>query len=470
MQHRQFIGGFLAGNLLSRIERLPGWARWALVPLFVAPCAAISSLARPIAGDRSPFLFYYPAVVGTAWLGGVGPAFVASLASAFLAVLMPPPEGGIASADSRVWWLIPVFLLVCGFLIATVEVSRRARGQAEASSRRQREILDRIRAGFGALSRDWTILYVNPEAERILGVRREAVVGKRLRDALPIQDSSFAHLKRAMEERVPVEYDSRDPVRGTCFSTRAFPTDEGIGVFFLDVTEQRKAEEDRERARELFIGTLGHDLGTPLSTILASAQTLERRVSDEAARNSLGRIKSSAQRMGRMIDQLLDFTRARLGSGIPIRPVPGNLQSICAGVLEEIEAQYPGRARLDAQGDFAGDWDADRLAQVVSNLVVNAIHHGATGEAVAVRLLQVNGTVRLDVTSRGTIDPGSIPALYEPFKRAERSRSAHPRGLGLGLFITREIVRSHGGSIDILSAEGTTTFAVTLPGKSPRAI
>jgi|GEM_PF-1616952 len=452
------------------MERLPGWARWALVPLFVGPCAALCALARPFVGDRSPFLYYYPAVVGVAWLGGMGPAIVASLASGFLAVLLPPPEGGLAAADPRIWWTVPLFLIVCGFLTLTVEISRRARREAEDSSRRHREILERIRAGFGVLGRDWTILYVNPEAERILGVRREDMINRGLRDALPIQDSSFAHLKRAMEDRVPVEYDSRDPVRGTCFSTRAFPTHEGIAVFFLDVTEQRKAEEDRDRARELFVGTLGHDLGTPLSTILASAQVLEKRAPDDTSRNALGRIKSSAQRMGRMIDQLLDFTRARLGSGIPIRPAPGDLRHICSGVLEEIEAQHPSRVRFDCQGEFSGDWDADRLSQVVSNLVVNAIHHGSAGETVSVRLQPINGSVRLEVTSRGTIDPAAVATLYEPFKRAERSRSTHPRGLGLGLFITREIVRSHGGKIDILTAEGSTTFAVTLPGKSPRPI
>jgi PAS domain S-box-containing protein len=355
-------------------------------------------------------------------------------------------------------------------LIAIVEGSRRARSRAEASSRRQREILERIRAGFGALARDWTILYINPEAERILGVRREEIIGKRLRDVLPIQDSSFAHLERAMEERVRVEYESKDPLRGTCFSTRAFPTDEGIGVFFLDVTDQRRAEEDRDRARELFVGTLGHDLGTPLSTILASAQVAGKRATDDPSQRALARIKSSAERMGRMIDQLLDFTRARLGSGIPIRPVPGNLQAICASVLEEIEAQYPSRVRLDAQGDFAGEWDADRLAQVVSNLVVNAIHHGRDGEAVSVRLVISDGSVRLEVGNRGAIDPAAVPSLYEPFRRAERSRSTHPRGLGLGLFITREIVRSHGGTIDILAQADSTTFAVTLPGKSTNPI
>jgi phosphoserine phosphatase RsbU/P len=390
--------------------------------------------------------------------------------SALLAMRLPPPAGGLASADPRVWLTVPVFLLTCSILIGAVAVSRRAKRQAEASSRRQREILERIRAGLGVLGRDWTILYANPEAGRILGVRREDLIGRRLRDALPIQDTSFAHLKRAMEERVPVEYDSRDPVRGTCFSTRAFPTDEGIAVFFLDVTDQKRAEEDRERARELFLGTLGHDLGTPLSTILASARILEKRTADEAAVGALNRIRSSAKRMGRMIEQLLDFTRARLGPGIPIRPVAGNLRAICSSVLEEIEAQYPKRVRLDAAGDFAGEWDADRLGQVVSNLVVNAIHHGMADEPVSVRLAAVDGNVRLEVTSRGTIDPAAVPSLYEPFRRSERSRSEHPRGLGLGLFIVREIVRSHGGSIDVVATEGATTFAVTLPGRAAHPI
>lgn len=455
---------------MSRLERLPAWARWMLAAALVGLCVGLSQLASPVVGGRIPFLFYFPGVVGSAWLLGFGPGILAAVASALLAILLPHPEGALSPRDPRIWFGGLLFVLVCGFLIATVEVSRRARREIESSSRRHREILERIRAGFGALARDWTILYANPEAERMLGVRREDVIGKKLRDVLPVQDSSFAHLKRAMEERVPVEYDSRDPVRGTCFSTRAFPTEEGIAVFFLDVTEQKKAEEDRERARELFLGTLGHDLGTPLSTILASARILQRRATDDPSLAALGRIQSSANRMGRMIEQLLDFTRARLGSGIPIRPEPGDLRAICSSVLEEIEAQYPGRVRLDARGDFPGDWDGDRLAQVVSNLVVNAIHHGADGAAVDVRLAASEGAVRLEVTSRGSIDPAAVPSIFEPFRRAERSRSTHPRGLGLGLFITREIVHSHGGAVNIVPGEGTTTFVVILPGPASRPI
>ena len=165
-----------------------------------------------------------------------------------------------------------------------------------------------------------------------------------------------------------------------------------------------------------------------------------------------------------MIDQLLDFTRARLGEGLPLQPRPGNLRGICAAVVEELDSQYPGRIRFASDVELESEWDADRIAQALSNLVVNALDYGSADQPVDVRLGRDNGSARIEVSNQGPAIPDDLrPVIFEPFRRGTGDEQRNRRGLGLGLFITREIVRAHRGTIELLSEDGRTTFVVRLP-------
>jgi two-component system sensor histidine kinase/response regulator len=185
-------------------------------------------------------------------------------------------------------------------------------------------------------------------------------------------------------------------------------------------------------------------------------------------RKPLSRILSSGQRMSRMVEQLLDFTRARTGGGIQIQPRPSHLGELCAQVLGELELAHPEWAiETAALGDLAGTWDADRLLQIIANLVTNAGQHGIPDQPILVRVDGVVATqVKLEVRNSGVIPDALVPHLFDPF-RTTRTGGERSDGLGLGLYIVRELVQIHGGTVDVSSGAGETTFTVTLPRHAP---
>jgi signal transduction histidine kinase len=227
----------------------------------------------------------------------------------------------------------------------------------------------------------------------------------------------------------------------------------------------------RESAQfqEQFVGVLGHDLRNPLSAISMATDLLLRLGPPPSQANVLWRIASSAARMDRMVVQLLDLTRARLAGGIPLDLKPGtNLAQIAAAAVEELRIVHPrALVNLDVPRELTGDWDPDRMAQVVSNIVGNAIQHGA-GADVEVRVRSANASAILEVHNSGPpIPPDLLPRIFEPFRRGAKTGARQAHGLGLGLFIAQQIVLGHGGKIDVRSTEAEgTTFTVALPSEA----
>lgn len=216
------------------------------------------------------------------------------------------------------------------------------------------------------------------------------------------------------------------------------------------------------RFSELLTGILAHDLRTPLSAIATVSALLQRPEEPVQLARLSEVLGSSARRMTRMVDQLLDFTQVRLGRGIPLRFDEGDLGRTVRAVLDEIESAHPDcRIECELLGDLCGAWDADRIAQLLTNLCVNACLHGRA----PVRL-RVDGRdpaqLRVRVENQGCIDPGSLPTLFEPLQLGKRNQGSS--GLGLGLHISQQIVLGHGGSIEVTSTpEDGTCFEVTLP-------
>ncbi|MEO8214355.1 MAG: ATP-binding protein, partial [Myxococcales bacterium] len=225
------------------------------------------------------------------------------------------------------------------------------------------------------------------------------------------------------------------------------------------------------RMNELFAGVLAHDLRNPLASIMTAAQVTLTRTADERLTKPMNRILKSGDRMLRMIEQLLDFTRIRVGNGMPINSRELDLVPLLRQVADELKAgAADARITIQGTGDTNGGWDGDRLAQVFSNLLGNALHHGQPdpdGNSAVTVDVQVDGrdgdSVQVLVHNAGTIPAGTRPNLFEPFGSRDR-HAERTRGLGLGLFITREIVRAHGGSVRVESSESAgTTFSVSLP-------
>jgi signal transduction histidine kinase len=249
----------------------------------------------------------------------------------------------------------------------------------------------------------------------------------------------------------------------------------GAVVVSTDLTEHQLREEELRRTaefRERFLGIVSHDLRNPLNAISLSVSVMLRDEELPArSRKTAGRIAQSAERMGRMISDLLDFTRGRLGGGIPLTRRPGDLRLICRPVLEELGMGSPGSPlRLSTEGDFRGEWDADRLAQLVGNLVKNALDYSRKDSPVTVALYDEDPWIRLEVHNHGEPIPADVlPRLFEPFRRGmhEEEDTQHS-GLGLGLFIAQQITLAHGGTLEAHSTQADgTTFRVRLPRAAP---
>jgi signal transduction histidine kinase len=244
-------------------------------------------------------------------------------------------------------------------------------------------------------------------------------------------------------------------------------------VFFqMHRQKQQLALELEERSEtlrfnEMFTGVLGHDLRNPLNAIVTAARFLEVRSESVEGKDIARRIVSSAMRMSRMIDGLLDLTRARLAGGIPLQRGQADLGALIHKVVQEHQVAHPEQrieVEHELQSDFSGHWDADRLAQVASNLIGNAVQHGESGEPVRVCL---DGTqpheVVLSVINTGTIAPDVLPHVFDPFRGVQRPAGSH-QGLGLGLYIVQQIVQAHEGRVEVESGQASrTVFRVTVP-------
>ncbi|MGQ0508873.1 MAG: ATP-binding protein [Myxococcaceae bacterium] len=235
--------------------------------------------------------------------------------------------------------------------------------------------------------------------------------------------------------------------------------------------------ETMKNTRDQFLGILGHDLRNPLSSIvLGATQLMKSEGLDDKQARVATRILNSAQRMSRMVGDLLDLTRSRLGTGIPVTPRPIDLAPVCQQVVSELEGTRPDcRLRFEAKGDLHGEWDGDRLAQVVSNLVSNALQYGGEG-MVSVLARGDSDEVVLAVHNEGSlIPPDMLIHIFDPMVRHPSTSPgvANATGLGLGLYIAREVVTAHGGTIGVTSTEEAgTTFTVQLPrhpGAEPSA-
>ena len=242
-------------------------------------------------------------------------------------------------------------------------------------------------------------------------------------------------------------------------------------VFFqLYRQRQQIAQELQERTEtlrlnEMFSALLAHDLRNPLSAILASAQLLRRRSNDPHAHEASARIVASGNRMGRMIEDMLDLARARLAGGIIVKRDPGDFKALVDRVIREHQAAAPERTiQADYQGTFEGFWDAERIAQVASNLIGNALKHGAAHGEVQVLLDGMSpDSIALSVTNDGTIAAELLDHLFDPFRAGQRP-AGRSEGLGLGLYIVYQIVKAHRGNVEVKTGSGDkTTFRVVIP-------
>jgi signal transduction histidine kinase len=225
-----------------------------------------------------------------------------------------------------------------------------------------------------------------------------------------------------------------------------------------------------KQSQNMFLAILGHDLRNPLST-LATGAALIARASDVPEKHVLTakRMLNSSRRMGNLVNDLIDYTRTHLGPGIPVRPGRGSLVAVCDEVVGELRVSHPGRRiELRAPAELEASFDEGRISQVLSNLIGNAIQYGSANSPVHVHLSADRDEVVISVNNRGAAIPADqLTGMFDPLVRLANAGSAdrnEASSLGIGLFISREIVQAHDGLVTVESnGEDGTTFTVTMP-------
>lgn len=221
------------------------------------------------------------------------------------------------------------------------------------------------------------------------------------------------------------------------------------------------------RLREQFMAVLGHDLRTPLSAIRMSADLLETKTTDRRSLNLISAIRNSSTRMGVLIENVLDFARGRMGGGIPVkRQLVDDLSNTLLSTFDEVQASYP-RANMVLALDVPAGVHCDslRISQLLSNLLGNAVTHGAAGTPIHVRAYAEDDEIVISVANQGPpISTQLMPLLFEPFTRSEAGQRGE--GLGLGLYIASQIANGHHGSLSVTSTlESGTCFVARFPAR-----
>jgi len=355
-----------------------------------------------------------------------------------------------------------------------------AEREARAAEARSRALLDGVvenaPIGIGFLDRGLRFRRLNQLLADIDGLPVEEHLGKTPREILPglpmdELEPAWREILRSGRPLLDVEVAGETPAAPgkrrtwleSWYPVRSGDETLGIGALVREVTAEREAEEFQRNV----LGIVGHDLRTPLSALANAAHLLVRADDLPPERLRLAaRIVANAARMERIISVLLDYARVRGGQRLPLHCRPCDLASVVELVADECEAAHPGREiRRAGTGDPTGSWDPDRVAQVLANLVSNAVDYSPAGTVVDVAWRGEGDAVVIEVANDGPPIPQELlPRLFDPFRRAERQRAGGKDGLGLGLFIASAIVAAHRGTIEARSAPAErTTFTVRLP-------
>lgn len=334
----------------------------------------------------------------------------------------------------------------------------------------------------------------NSGAERIKGYTAAQIIGKHFSTFYPpeVAATGKCELELEIAAREGRFEEEGWRVRGdgsrlwVSVTITALRNPEGTLVGFAKVTRDltlRRAAEEFERAlaaeraarvekerlqqfQERFLAILGHDLRNPLASLNMGTGLLRQRTTEPALVQILERMSSSGLRMSRMIEQIMDFTRVRLEGGVELNRETMELRATLEAIVNELNAAYPTRTIALLCPSLVGTWDRDRLEQVFSNLIGNAILHGEANGPVTVDAQVAAEVIQIAVHNDGPPIPAALQAsIFDPFRRGERdSRTPKTAGLGLGLYICHELVLAHGGTLELSSDAVTgTTFRVTLP-------
>lgn len=375
--------------------------------------------------------------------------------------------GGVEGAPERLALVSHAAFSVERELVT--RAAERGRAVAELAHERMEEVLERVTDGLFALDREWRFTYVNRRAEQVLGRPRETLLGESLWEALPNvrQTVSETRCRQAMETGETLEFEIYYPPLEVWLEVHTYPSANGLSVYLRDITERRRADEEkarlleRERAareeaegavalRDDVLAIVSHELRNPLHTIGLRAALLEWDVSP-GAREHLEVIHRSTQRMATLIQDLLDVARIEAGA-LRLERAAVDVREL----LEEMQSGLPVARRRDrivlrVEDDLPPvHADRKRIVQVFSNLIANAFQHGGEDVRVEIRAERRGDKVELQVSDDGRgMDSEELEHLFDRYWQAKRAKRG---GSGLGLSIVQGIVEGHGSEVRVESA------------------
>ncbi|MEX1235322.1 MAG: PAS domain-containing sensor histidine kinase [Roseovarius sp.] len=328
---------------------------------------------------------------------------------------------------------------------------------------------------LGLLDMAGRFVAANPAWMTLLGYGQDEVAGRHFADLIHPEDveNTLRVFERVKAGQPIFNFVNRYRCKDGSYhwiSWHTVPEDEYFFCSGRCITAEKENEaalrtrDEEAKLREQFIAVLGHDVRNPLAAINAAARIIARKAQDDETHEMIASIEGSSARIARLIDDVMDFARARLGGGLDIdREQEYDVKEILEHVAQEISLAHPD-TEIVTEYDFCDPirCDAGRISQMISNLLANAVLHGQEGAVVTMSAQDQKGSFYLWVTNLGAPIPDAVRAmLFEPFARGNLAQSR--QGLGLGLFIAREIARAHGGDLTMTSDEGSTVFTFRMP-------
>ena len=490
----------------SREVSRPAWLRYG-VAVAASATALVATNGFWSLFHAVPFMLGFVAVFATAWFGGGGPGFLTTvLVAAGILFALPVTRAAWPPGADDVLRLL-LFVGAGGFasalqrqlgqsrrtLVGLLAESRRSRQQAESALidlARFAAIVESSDDAIIGKSLDGTVTAWNAAAERLLGYKAEEMIGRPISTIMAEQQKNdmfeiLARIGRGERvehfETVRIRKDGRPVYVSLSVSPVKDPSGRVVGAAKIarDISERKHLEAERERLlaetrkaveiRDAFLSVAGHEFRTPLAALSLTFHNWSVRAraeKDERTLERIGKAQQQVARLTRLTEDLLDIGRISAGE-LALQKAPTDLAAVVRDVAERLDesaARTGARLEIESSGPVIGDWDRSRLDQVVTNLLTNAVKFGA-GHPILIRIHRDNGAAELTVSDRGIgIRPEDRDRIFERFERAVSSRSYS--GIGLGLWIARQLVTAHGGTIDVESEPGRgATFRVRLPAK-----
>lgn len=476
--------------------RSPRVWRYAAAVMATVLAWLVSEFLRPWIVPN-PFLLFFGAVAISAWLGGSEAGILATLLSMLVSSYAFIPPFSQLTLDLNTVVRLTGFVLIALLIVALSASRQRAVEEADAARKRLEVTLSSIGDGVIATDPEGRVTFLNGVAQQLTGWTQEHAAGHLIENVFDIVNADTraqveSPTVRVLREGVIVGLAnhtlliSRDGIERPIDDSGApirDATGETVGavLVFRDVTERAQAEAERAvllqqaqaavKQRDQFLSVASHELKTPLTSLLMQAQLMERRMAREGTvsqrnREALQAITNQARRLNTMISALLDISRIEQGQ-LAIMPAPFDLASLTRRVIDELQPTSDNHAIIGRglEVPIVVNGDELRLEQVLQNLVQNAIKYSPDGGQIEVELAADVSSVEVRVSDQGLgIAAAELPGLFTRFYRASNTQPRNISGMGIGLFVVKEIISLHGGSVSVASSEGKgSTFTVRLP-------